>query len=105
MSKSDERVSYISNFKGSNAICLVSQTDAYLWTDGRYYLQAINELYPDWKMMKMDKNSKNINEILLEKIIKVKETKNINIGIDKSLINSGKYFFIKKKNIQISFVK
>ena len=36
----DERVAFISGFTGSNAIALVSQTEALVWTDGRYFLQA-----------------------------------------------------------------
>lgn len=35
---------YISGFSGSNGTLLVSQTEAGLWTDGRYYLQAEEEL-------------------------------------------------------------
>lgn len=37
---SDERVQYISGFSGSNALALISTNSAYLWTDGRYLLQA-----------------------------------------------------------------
>ena len=36
----DERVSFLSGFTGSNAIALISQDEALLWTDGRYFLQA-----------------------------------------------------------------
>lgn len=32
--------SYMSNFKGSNGLLMVSLTSAYLWTDGRYFLEA-----------------------------------------------------------------
>lgn len=35
---------YITGFSGSNATLLVTQTDAYLWTDGRYFIQAEEEL-------------------------------------------------------------
>jgi len=36
----DERIGYISGFKGSNGLCLVTMEDALMWTDGRYYLAA-----------------------------------------------------------------
>jgi Xaa-Pro aminopeptidase len=36
----DERIAFISGFNGSNGICLVTEEDALMWTDGRYYLQA-----------------------------------------------------------------
>lgn len=35
---------YISGFTGSAATMLISSEDAYLWTDGRYFLQAAKEL-------------------------------------------------------------
>lgn len=35
---------YISGFTGSNGTLLVSMQEAFLWTDGRYYLQAEEEL-------------------------------------------------------------
>jgi Xaa-Pro aminopeptidase len=44
----DGRVEFISGFTGSNGIVLISKTEALLWTDGRYFLQAENELYPGW---------------------------------------------------------
>ncbi len=37
LSAVDERVEFISGFTGSNAIVLISQTEALLWTDGRYF--------------------------------------------------------------------
>jgi len=36
----DERIKFISGFSGSNGICVTTQEDAKMWTDGRYYLQA-----------------------------------------------------------------
>lgn len=36
--------SAISGFTGSNGTLLVGQQDAWLWTDGRYFIQAENEL-------------------------------------------------------------
>lgn len=46
----DERVKFISGFSGSNGICVVTQTDALMWTDGRYYLQAQKQLEAGWTM-------------------------------------------------------
>ena len=34
----DERIKYISGFSGSNGICLTTEDQALMWTDGRYYL-------------------------------------------------------------------
>lgn len=35
---------YLSGFTGSNGTLLIGLEDAYLWTDGRYFVQAANEL-------------------------------------------------------------
>jgi len=36
----DERIEFISGFGGSNGICVVTKTEAKMWTDSRYYLAA-----------------------------------------------------------------
>jgi Xaa-Pro aminopeptidase len=36
--------SFFSGFTGSAGTLLVTSTEAFLWTDGRYYIQAMNEL-------------------------------------------------------------
>ncbi|KAF8282033.1 putative metallo-peptidase, Clan MG, Family M24 [Trypanosoma cruzi] len=43
---------YITNFKGSAGTCLITMNEAYLWTDGRYWLEASQSLYPEWTLMK-----------------------------------------------------
>lgn len=52
VSKLDSRREYISNFTGSAGTALVLQDSAYLWTDGRYFTQAGNELSSSWTLMK-----------------------------------------------------
>ncbi|EZG79401.1 Xaa-pro aminopeptidase [Gregarina niphandrodes] len=42
--KPDCRREFISNFTGSSGIALVTKEKAYLWTDGRYFLQAAAQL-------------------------------------------------------------
>ena len=36
----DERVRFVSGFSGSNAMAVVTASDALLFTDGRYWTQA-----------------------------------------------------------------
>lgn len=48
----DTRRAFISGFTGSAGTALVLQDKAFLWTDGRYFLQAENELSPSWTLMK-----------------------------------------------------
>ncbi|CAG9534607.1 unnamed protein product [Cercopithifilaria johnstoni] len=52
ISKRDFRVHFLSGFSGSNAFALITQKEAMVWTDGRYFIQAQIELEPGWKLMK-----------------------------------------------------
>lgn len=45
---------YLSGFTGSAGTLLVTQKEAFLWTDGRYFIQAAKELRDDVKLMKMN---------------------------------------------------
>lgn len=40
----DERLAFLTGFTGSFGLALVSQIDAFVWTDSRYFLQAEKEL-------------------------------------------------------------
>ncbi|KAH1013221.1 hypothetical protein HUJ04_002241 [Dendroctonus ponderosae] len=48
----DQFRAFISGFNGSAGTAVVSQRDACLWTDGRYYLQATEEMDSNWTLMK-----------------------------------------------------
>ncbi|VDN03846.1 unnamed protein product [Thelazia callipaeda] len=50
--KRDSRVRFLSGFSGSNAFALITDQEALLWTDGRYFIQAGKELEPGWQLMK-----------------------------------------------------
>jgi len=46
------RREYISGFTGSAGTAVITRDDACLWTDGRYFLQADDELSSEWKLQK-----------------------------------------------------
>lgn len=48
----DKRREYISGFTGSAGTAVITMSNARLWTDGRYFLQASEELGDGWKLMK-----------------------------------------------------
>ena len=53
VAKYDNRRAWISGFKGSSGVAVVTATEAALWTDSRYYLAADAELDKDfWKLMR-----------------------------------------------------
>lgn len=46
------RREYVSRFTGTAGTVVVTTDKALLWTDGRYYLQASQQLGPEWTLMK-----------------------------------------------------
>lgn len=49
----DERLAYVSGFTGSSGLALISEKEALVWTDSRYYLQITKELTEGWQMRKL----------------------------------------------------
>lgn len=52
ISEADERIKFICNFDGSAGTCVVTASQALLWTDGRYFNQATQQLPSEWTLMK-----------------------------------------------------
>ena len=48
----DKRREFISGFTGSAGVAIVTADSALLWTDGRYHLQASQQLPASWTLMK-----------------------------------------------------
>ena len=46
------RLKWVSGFSGSNGEAVITQEEARLWTDGRYFIQAVDQLDCNWQMMK-----------------------------------------------------
>nr|GEW79032.1 probable Xaa-Pro aminopeptidase P [Tanacetum cinerariifolium] len=53
VSARDKRRAFVSGFTGSAGLALVTKNEALLWTDGRYFLQAEQQLSDQWKLMRM----------------------------------------------------
>ena len=49
-----KRREFLTGFTGSSGTALVTLDDALMWTDGRYFLQAEQELSEDWTLMKSE---------------------------------------------------
>lgn len=52
MSDHDKRREYISGFSGSAGTAVITRHFNALWTDGRYFLQAENQLGCNWLLMR-----------------------------------------------------
>ncbi|KAK7309275.1 hypothetical protein RJT34_05853 [Clitoria ternatea] len=53
VSARDKRREFVSGFTGSAGLALITKNEALLWTDGRYFLQAEQELSSQWKLMRI----------------------------------------------------
>ena len=99
----DERIAFISGFKGTNGICVVTQTDAKMWTDGRYYLQAQKQLESGWDMMKLEQGA-----IMWPDHVKSKLSANQVVGLDYSQYPAARLEVqiqsLKKSNIVLQSV-
>ncbi|KDR68377.1 hypothetical protein GALMADRAFT_257027 [Galerina marginata CBS 339.88] len=80
----DERRAFISGFNGSAGCAIVTLDQAFLFTDGRYFLQAGKQLDQNWKLMKQGLPDVPTWQEFLHKNLEPK-TK---IGIDPTLISA-----------------
>ncbi|XP_062613276.1 xaa-Pro aminopeptidase 1-like isoform X2 [Saccostrea cucullata] len=83
----DLRREFISGLSGSAGLAVVTKTQAALWTDGRYFLQAEAELDCNWILMKSGESGVPSST---EWLISVLEA-NAKVGAYPFLINSGSY--------------
>ncbi|XP_046997256.1 xaa-Pro aminopeptidase ApepP isoform X2 [Schistocerca americana] len=52
LAECDKRRAFISGFTGSAGTAVITETQACLWTDGRYFLQATKQMDDNWTLMK-----------------------------------------------------
>ncbi|KAJ1345983.1 hypothetical protein KIN20_000637 [Parelaphostrongylus tenuis] len=77
----DFRVKFLTGFTGSNAYVAVTNEKAVLWTDGRYFTQASEQLVPPFELLKQGQP----DSISVEDFIAKELTVGDWIGIDPSL--------------------
>lgn len=87
------QIRWLSNFSGSNALVFVTNNEALLWTDGRYYIQAERELAgSDFKMVKMATKG----HLTLVEAIKKLLPSGRTLGVDANIISQKSYEEIEK---------
>ncbi len=52
VSAGDRRREFVTGFTGSAGTAVVTEREAALWTDGRYFIQADQQLDCQWSIMK-----------------------------------------------------
>ncbi|ETN65044.1 xaa-pro aminopeptidase [Anopheles darlingi] len=80
----DERRAFVSGFDGSAGTAVVTESEALLWTDGRYYQQAAKQLDSNWTLMKEGLPSTPSIDAWLAKILQPGSR----VGVDANLITT-----------------
>ncbi|KAJ8688718.1 hypothetical protein PTI98_013477 [Pleurotus ostreatus] len=80
----DERRAFISGFNGSAGCAVVTTKGAFLFTDGRYFLQAEQQLDQNWTLMKQGLPDVPTWQDFLSKNLE----NSLRIGIDPTLISA-----------------
>lgn len=83
LAAADERRAWISGFTGSAGCAIVTLDHAYLFTDGRYYLQASQQLDDNWTLMKVGMPDVPTWQEFLHKTLPA----NSKIGIDSTVLS------------------
>ncbi|KAK7009131.1 xaa-Pro aminopeptidase 1-like isoform X1 [Biomphalaria glabrata] len=89
----DKRREFISGFTGSSGTAIVTLNHAALWTDGRYYLQAEQQLSADWTLMKQGLPDTLTESKWLNKVLPVGGR----IGCDPKLLSVDKWKPLRKE--------
>lgn len=87
----DKRLKYLSCFTGSAGTVVVTEKEALLWTDGRYFLAANDEISSEWKLMKQGLPQTPTVEKWISQNINI----NGKIGIDPFLTSISSYNKLK----------
>lgn len=86
--KIDQRREYISGFTGSAGIAIITQTQAALFTDSRYFIQADLQLDDNWIILKQGKDDW-INWMLNQTCNELDQLKSWGtVGVDPKLIST-----------------
>ncbi|KAJ7676480.1 putative Xaa-Pro aminopeptidase P [Mycena rosella] len=84
LAECDERRAFISGFNGSAGCAVITPKEAFLFTDGRYFLQAEQQLDKNWTLMKQGlPDVPTWQEFLSKKIDPASR-----IGIDSTLLSA-----------------
>lgn len=63
MAESDRRMEFVTGFSGSSGTAVIAESEAALWTDSRYFLQAEHQIdNQTWTLMKSGMNNEFTDE-------------------------------------------
>lgn len=84
----DQLRAFISGFTGSAGIAIVAKDNAYLWADGRYHVQAEQQLDDNWTLFKLGLEGVPAwTEWITDDVFKVLNRDTVRIGVDSRRIS------------------
>ncbi|KAJ9600135.1 hypothetical protein L9F63_009545, partial [Diploptera punctata] len=83
----DRRYEYISGFTGSEATVVITNEEAALWTDGRYFIQAERQLSCDWSLIRMGQPGE---PSVTEWLVQALPSKTV-VGADPNLVSNSQW--------------
>lgn len=93
LAECDKLRGFISGFNGSAGTAIVTNNAACLWTDGRYYLQATEQMDSNWTLMKEgDPNTLKQGQWLVKNL-----PTGSHIGVDPKLITTETFVPLQKE--------
>ena len=90
--KYSRRLEWLSNFTGSAGDIIVTKNKAYLFVDGRYTIQAENEVNKNYFSIL------NYKDTSPSRILNLLKKKNLKVGFDSNILTIGKLEFLKKQS-------
>ncbi|KAL3276551.1 hypothetical protein HHI36_011926 [Cryptolaemus montrouzieri] len=102
VSEYDMRREFITGFSGSHGTAVVTHTKAALWTDGRYHLEADDQMSCDWLLMRSGQR----DIPTMSEWLKQEFPAGARIGVDPKLISEYMWRTLKQefKNTSINLI-
>ncbi|XP_055889399.1 xaa-Pro aminopeptidase 1-like isoform X2 [Biomphalaria glabrata] len=96
--KHDKRREFISGFEGSAGTAVITRTQAALWTDGRYFLEAEEALDCNWVLMRQGEPGTPSIPGWLNSVLNASDY----VGVDESLITHYTFTLIQGSLLSMS---
>jgi len=85
----ENRLAWVSGFSGSAGVAVITLDEASLWTDGRYFLQASEQLDCNWYLMRMGEDGVPILEDWIAQALLNQTVQDKRVGADPKLVGTG----------------
>lgn len=93
MSAHDERRAFVTGFDGSAGTAVITADAALLWTDGRYYEQATQQMDANWRLMRASLADTPTIGVWLASVLQPGQA----VGVDATLLATRSYTELRQE--------